>query len=65
MIEQWKIAGYKDVPAFASSTSLPQQWDKPRGPKIKPEPVSHMIFARPGNVCRKRKPVMANYTDNR
>ena len=33
MIESWKNK-YKEVPAEALSNSLPQQWDKPRGPKI-------------------------------
>ncbi|KAH3724580.1 uncharacterized protein LOC127853544 isoform X1 [Dreissena polymorpha] len=64
-IEQWKIAGYKEVPALLSSTSIPQQWDKPRGPKVKAEPASYMIFASPTNIGRKRKPIMAQFTDNR
>ncbi|KAK6191227.1 hypothetical protein SNE40_002963 [Patella caerulea] len=65
MIEEWKIAGYKDVPSQPSSASLPQQWDKPRGSKIEPDPVSHIRISRPGNVNRKRKPVMANFNYNR
>ncbi|VDI40315.1 Hypothetical predicted protein [Mytilus galloprovincialis] len=65
MIEQWKILGYKAVPSQPSSTSLPQQWDKPRGPKIKAEPVSQMIISRPMNLTRKRKPVIATFIDNR
>ncbi|XP_076106234.1 uncharacterized protein LOC143074906 [Mytilus galloprovincialis] len=65
MIEQWKILGYKAVPSQPSSTSLPQQWDKPRGPKSKAEPVSQMIISRPMNLTRKRKPVIATFIDNR
>jgi hypothetical protein len=65
MIESWKLCGYTDIPAEPSSTSLPQQWDKPRGPKILPEPVSQIVIARPGNITRKRKPIMATYNDNR
>ncbi|XP_063410321.1 uncharacterized protein LOC134693427 [Mytilus trossulus] len=65
MIEQWKILGYKAVPSQPSSTSLPQQWDKPRGPKIKAEPVSQMVISRPMNLTRKRKPVIATFIDNR
>ena len=64
-LEEWKVGGYKDVPAQPSSTSLPQQWDKPRGAKIKAEPVSQMIISRPVNMNRKRKPVTATFVDNR
>jgi len=35
------------------------------GPKILPESVGSMVIARPGNLNRKRKPIMANYIDNR
>lgn len=62
-LEQWKISGYKEIPAEPSSTSLPQQWDKPRGEKIKAEPVSKMIISRQTNLNRKRKPVIASYID--
>lgn len=64
-LEQWKISGYKEIPAEPSSTSLPQQWDKPRGEKIKAQPVSKMIISRPTNLNRKRKPVIASYIDTR
>lgn len=64
-LEQLKMGGYKEVPALLTCTSLPQQWDKPRGEKITAEPVSQMVLARPTNVARKRKPVMASYVDNR
>lgn len=63
--ETWKINKSKEVPAEPASTSLPHQCDKPRGPKVLPEPVSQMIISRPGNINRKRKPDMTNYNDNR
>ena len=61
----WTLAGLKDVLSGASCTSLPQQWDKPRGQKIAGEPVSTMVIAKPGNRRRKRKPVTAVFDDNR
>ncbi|XP_062596311.1 uncharacterized protein LOC134257729 [Saccostrea cucullata] len=64
-LEQWKISGYKKVPSEISSTSLPQQWDKPRGDKIKDEAVFTMIISCPTNLDRKRKPVIASYIDTR
>ena len=51
IIESWKIN--KEILAEQSSTSLSQELDKPRGPKVLPEPVSQMIFSRPGNTNRK------------
>ncbi|KAJ8321261.1 hypothetical protein KUTeg_001119 [Tegillarca granosa] len=41
----WLLEGYREVPAEQSSTSMPQIWDKPRGPKVKPEPVSQRLCA--------------------
>lgn len=64
-LEQLKLKGYKEVPDMLACTSLPQLWDKPRGEKITPEPVSQMIICRPTNVNRKRRPVMAEFIDNR
>ena len=63
--EQWKMAGYTEEPAMLSCTSLPQQCDKPRGEKVTAEPVATMIIAKPSNTTRKRKPVMATFSDNR
>ena len=62
IIEARKIN--KEILAEPSSTNLSQQWDKRRGPKVKPEPVSQMLISKPGNTNRK-KPVMAKYNDNR
>lgn len=65
MLEKWKVAGLKDVPAQPACTSIPQQWDKPRGTKIFPEPVSTMVIAKPGTIRRKRRPIMPDFNDNR
>ncbi|XP_046545626.1 uncharacterized protein LOC124255759, partial [Haliotis rubra] len=65
ILEGWKISGYQAIPSQPSSTSLPQQWDKPMGPEIESEAVSQIIIARPGNLNRKRRPVMATFDDNR
>ncbi|KAL3887317.1 hypothetical protein ACJMK2_027259 [Sinanodonta woodiana] len=64
-LKDWILEGFKDIPAQPSCTSLPQQWDKPRGGKIKAEPVSTMVIAKPGNINRKRKPITALFEDNR
>ncbi|XP_048777060.2 uncharacterized protein LOC125681149 [Ostrea edulis] len=64
-LEQWKISGFVEIPSMLSSTSLPQQWDKPRGDKIQPEPVSQMIISNPSNLNRKRKPIVASFVDTR
>ncbi|KAJ8312189.1 hypothetical protein KUTeg_009562, partial [Tegillarca granosa] len=50
---------------YESCTNLPQTWDKPRGSKIKPELVSQMVVCKPTTVNRKRRPLMANFNDNR
>ncbi|KAL4225003.1 hypothetical protein ACF0H5_015698 [Mactra antiquata] len=64
-VTDWVLEGFKEVPAQPACTSLPQQWDKPRGQKILPEPVSTMVIAKPGNLKRKRKPLTAVFDDNR
>ncbi|WAR09632.1 hypothetical protein MAR_034708 [Mya arenaria] len=61
-LEQMKVQGYKEIPSMLTCTSLPQQWDKPRGEKNNTEPVSQMVMSQPTNVNRKRRPVMAQYT---
>ncbi|CAG9770076.1 unnamed protein product [Ceutorhynchus assimilis] len=40
-----------------SCTSLPMQWNKPRGAKILPEKVCTSVFASPINTERKKEPV--------
>jgi hypothetical protein len=64
-LADWLIEGLEDVPIQPACTTLPQQWDKPRGPKIQPEPVSTMVIAKPGNANRKRKPLTPVFDDNR
>ncbi|KAL4218843.1 hypothetical protein ACF0H5_021431 [Mactra antiquata] len=64
-VTDWVLEGFKEVPAQPACTSLPQQWDKPRGQKILPDPVSTMGIAKPGNLKRKRKPLTAVIDYNR
>ena len=45
------------MPEQLSCTSLPQQWNKPRGSKIEPVPIKDVVVARPVEK-RKRKPVL-------
>ena len=51
IIESWKIN--EEILAKPSSSSLSKQWDKSRGTKVLPEPVSKIIISRPGNTNRK------------
>lgn len=46
-VRHYKRPGLNKVPAELRCTSLPQQWHKPRGSKIQPEPVSSMVFSKP------------------
>ncbi|XP_077990351.1 uncharacterized protein LOC144444704 isoform X2 [Glandiceps talaboti] len=64
-IQEWLLLGLRDIPEQISSTGRPQQWDKPRGSKITPEPASQMVICKPGKINRKRKPVMAEFVDTR
>ena len=61
-ISHYQNLNLKEVPAELSATSLPQQWHKPRGRKIKPQPVTSMTLANPTKspAERKRKPVYSN-----
>lgn len=56
--------GLKEPPADLSSTSLPQQWGKPRGKKIQPVAVPKMVIVKP-KAGRKRKPLTNTLIDNR
>lgn len=56
-LAHYKNLGLTDVPSELACTSMPQQWHKPRGPKIDAEPVSTMVFAKPKPTPRKKKPV--------
>ena len=56
-LQGFKLHNLTHVPDQLNSISLPQQWDKPRGTKIKPVPVEDVVVARPLEN-RKRKPVV-------
>ena len=58
-IAHYQNLNLKEVPAELSVTSLPQQWHKPRGRKIKAQPVIAMTLADPTKPSseRKRKPI--------
>ena len=58
-IAHYQNLNLKEVPAELSATSLPQQWHKPRGRKIKPQAVVSMTLANPikSPADRKRKPI--------
>lgn len=58
-IAHYQNLNLKEVPAELSATSLPQQWDKPRGRKIKAQPMIAMTLAYPTKPSseRKRKPI--------
>jgi len=56
----YKNLGLTDVPSELACTSMPQQWHKPRGPKITPEPVAAMVFSKPKQTPRKKMPVQSS-----
>ncbi|XP_062585063.1 uncharacterized protein LOC134255349 [Saccostrea cucullata] len=58
-----KLHNFKNAPDHQSCTSLPQQWHVPRGTKIKPVPLNHVVVARPKEK-RKRKPVICHFDEN-
>ncbi|CAM4734136.1 unnamed protein product [Leuciscus chuanchicus] len=47
-----------------SSTSLPQQWHKPRGAKVAPQPVTAVVVAR-AKKERKQRPIFCQYSNDR
>ncbi|XP_062593963.1 ficolin-1-like [Saccostrea cucullata] len=55
-LQGFKLHNFSNVPEQQSCTSIPQQWHVPRGSKIKPIPINHLVVARP-TESRKRKPV--------
>ncbi|KAJ8306777.1 hypothetical protein KUTeg_015673, partial [Tegillarca granosa] len=63
-LTHYKNLGLTDVPSELACTSIPQQWHKPRGPKIDPEPVTAMVFAKPKPTLRKKKQVHSIPLDN-
>ena len=64
-LTDWVLEGMSDVPSQPACTSVPQQWDKPRGTRIEAEPVCTMVISKPGNTDRKKRPLTADFSDNR
>ena len=64
-LTDWKLDGLEEIPNHPACTDVPQQWGKPGGMKIAPEPVSSMVLAKPVNYNRKKRPLSAIFTDNR
>jgi hypothetical protein len=58
-----KLHNFKNAPDQQSCTSMPQQWHVPRGNKIKPVPLNHVVVARPLEN-RKRKPVICHLDES-
>lgn len=52
-----KLHNISTLPDQLSCTSVPQQWHVPRGEKIEPVPLNHVVVAKPCET-RKRKPVL-------
>ena len=61
----WILDGLTHVPTQPSCTSLPSRWEKPRGTKIKAEPVSSMVLSRPKNITRKRRPITSVFVEEK
>ncbi|XP_052250871.1 uncharacterized protein LOC127858042 isoform X2 [Dreissena polymorpha] len=56
-LQEFKLHNISAVPSQHRCTRVPQQWHVPRGEKIKPVPINHVVVAR-ARETRKRKPVM-------
>ncbi|CAG9763736.1 unnamed protein product [Ceutorhynchus assimilis] len=52
------LNGLKQVPETASCTSIPMEWNKPRGTKILPEQIPNSVFIDSTNIERKKAPVV-------
>lgn len=55
-LQGFKLHNFRSVPDQQSCTSIPQQWHVPRGNKIIPVPINHVVVARPTEE-RKRRPL--------
>ncbi|XP_038064883.1 uncharacterized protein LOC119735247 [Patiria miniata] len=60
-LRHYQDLGLKEIPGQLSCTSLPQQWHKPCGCKIRPQSVAGLVMAKPKKT-RKRQPVAAKVT---
>lgn len=56
-IQQFKVLGLKDVPTEQSCTSLPQQWNIPRGNKIQPVSINEVLVVK-AKETHKKVPVL-------
>ena len=68
VLNHWCLLGRNDIPATMMCTSLPQEWHKPRGKKIEPEPVMNCTFVKSTYVKegkRKSDPVCCKLYDAR
>ncbi|XP_071118722.1 uncharacterized protein [Haliotis cracherodii] len=63
-LQQWQLMGFTEVPSKLSSTSLPEQWSKPRCTKVEAGDVPHLVFVNP-KPDRKKKPVTNTLTECR
>lgn len=52
-IQQFKLLGLKEVPAEQACTSPPQQWNIPRGNKIKPASVNQITVVKSKEIHKK------------
>jgi len=62
------MLGRKEIPANQTCTSVPQEWHKPRGHKIEPEPVMKCAFVKSSsdkNKKRKLDPITCKLYDPR
>ena len=64
-VTDWILGGLKEVPDQPACTYVPQQWDRPRGSKIVSEPVTAMVIAKSSNCSRRKRPLVADFSDNR
>ncbi|KAL4222770.1 hypothetical protein ACF0H5_018810 [Mactra antiquata] len=62
-LQGFKLHEYKEIPNQLSCTSIPQQWNVPRGKKIAATPINHIVVAKP-SLTRKRKPVLCQVDAN-
>ena len=46
LLNHWCMLGIKEIPANKTCTSVPQEWHKPRGDSIEPEPVMKCSFSK-------------------
>ncbi|XP_070548024.1 uncharacterized protein [Ptychodera flava] len=60
-----KLHNFTSVPTQLSCTSIPQQWHVPRGPKIKPVPLNHVVVARQVAQSRRRRPIVCHIDPDR